>query len=48
MSDLTAVFGALRSIMAPYAEPLDVKKDEASELYVDTPPITSRQLSCAG
>jgi hypothetical protein len=36
MSDLNAVFGTLRAIMAPYAEQLDVKKDEPSELYVDT------------
>lgn len=36
MSDLDAVFIELTSIMAPYARTLDVKKDDTSELYVDT------------
>jgi hypothetical protein len=36
MPDLNAVFTELRSIMAPYAAKLDAKKDDASELYVDT------------
>jgi hypothetical protein len=36
MPDLTTVFIELRSIMAPYAAKLDPKKDDASELYVDT------------
>ncbi|WP_088278825.1 hypothetical protein [Ideonella sp. A 288] len=36
MPDLTAVFTELRAIMAPYAAQLDVKKDDPSELYVDT------------
>ncbi len=36
MPDLTTVFTELRSIMAPYAAKLDAKKDDASELYVDT------------
>jgi hypothetical protein len=36
MSDLPAVFAALTKIMQPYASKLDVKKDDASELYVDT------------
>ena len=36
MSDLDAVFIELKSIMAPYARTLDAKKDDASELYVDT------------
>jgi hypothetical protein len=36
MSDLNAVFAELRSIMAPFAAKLDPKKDDASELYVDT------------
>lgn len=36
MSDLSAVFAELRSVMAPYAAKLDAKKDDASELYVDT------------
>jgi hypothetical protein len=36
MPDLNPVFTALRSIMAPYAAKLDPKKDDASELYVDT------------
>lgn len=34
--DLSTVFAELRSIMAPYAGKLDPKKDDASELYVDT------------
>jgi len=36
MPDLNAVFTALRAIMAPYAARLDVKKDDPSELYLDT------------
>lgn len=36
MSDLQGVFAELRSIMAPHAAKLDVKKDDAAELYVDT------------
>ena len=36
MPDLNAVFAELRAIMAPYAAKLDAKKDDASELYVDT------------
>ncbi len=36
MPDLNAVFTELRSIMAPYAAKLDAKKDDATELYVDT------------
>ena len=36
MSDLTAVFAELRSVMAPYAAKLDPKKDDPLELYVDT------------
>lgn len=36
MPDLDPVFNELRSIMAPYAKTLDVKKDDASELYLDT------------
>jgi len=36
MPDLTPVFVALKAIMAPYAVKLDTKKDDASELYVDT------------
>ncbi len=36
MSDLNAVFTALRSIMAPYATRLDVKVDNERELYLDT------------
>lgn len=36
MSELDAVFRELTSIMAPYARTLDAKKDDASELYVDT------------
>lgn len=36
MPDLDAVFKELRSIMAPYAAKLDPKKDDPTELYVDT------------
>jgi hypothetical protein len=36
MPDLPLVFKDLRSIMDPYAKVLDAKKDDASELYVDT------------
>lgn len=36
MAELDAVFKELRSIMAPYAEKLDPKKDDPTELYVDT------------
>ena len=36
MADLSDVFTELRSIMAPYAAKLDPKKDDASELYLDT------------
>lgn len=36
MSDLNAVFAELRPIMQPYAAKLDPKKDDASELYIDT------------
>jgi len=36
MPDLSAVFAELRSILAPYAAKLDPKKDDSSELYVDT------------
>jgi len=36
MPDLDVVFMELKSIMAPYAKSLDAKKDDTSELYVDT------------
>jgi len=36
MADLESVFVELRSIMSPYAAKLDTKKDEETELYVDT------------
>ena len=36
MQDLTAVFNHLKTILAPYAARLDTKKDDASELYLDT------------
>ena len=36
MPDLNVVFGELRAIMVPYASKLNAKKDDASELYVDT------------
>lgn len=36
MPDLQAVFKQLKSVMAPYAKALDAKRDDESELYVDT------------
>lgn len=36
MQDFRPVYAALHKILAPCAAKLDVKKDEASELYVDT------------
>jgi len=36
MSDLNPVFNELKSIMAPYAKTLDAKRDDESELYLDT------------
>ena len=36
MPNLEAVFTDLRAIMEPYATGLDRKKDDATELYVDT------------
>jgi hypothetical protein len=36
MADLASVYGELHQIMAPYAAQLDVKRDDAEELYVDT------------
>lgn len=36
MPDLSVVYAELRSIMAPYAAQLDARKDDATELYVDT------------
>lgn len=36
MSNLDAVFAELKSILAPFAATLDVKKDDEGELYVDT------------
>lgn len=36
MPKLDPVFTALRSIMAPYQGLLDMKKDDAAELYLDT------------
>jgi hypothetical protein len=36
MTDLTPVFLELKSILAPCAAQLDTKKDDATELYVDT------------
>jgi hypothetical protein len=36
MPDLTPVFAELKSILAPYAAQLDIKTDDATELYVDT------------
>lgn len=36
MPDLHVVFTALKAIIAPYAAKLDPKKNDASELYIDT------------
>ncbi len=36
MPTLDAVFADLRKIMAPYASLLDVKRDDNTELYLDT------------
>ena len=36
MPDLDAVFIELRAIMAPFAMKLDLKRDDGSELYLDT------------
>lgn len=36
MQDYATVYAALRKILAPYAAKLDTKKDDESELYVDT------------
>ena len=36
MTDLSGAFSDLRRIMAPYAAKLDVKRDDETELYVDT------------
>jgi hypothetical protein len=36
MPDLNPVFNELKSIMAPYAKTLDPKRDDESELYLDT------------
>ncbi len=36
MQDLSPVYTELRKIMTPYAAKLDAKRDDESELYVDT------------
>lgn len=36
MQDFTAVYAALRNILAPYAAGLAVKKDHEAEFYLDT------------
>jgi hypothetical protein len=36
MPDFTTIYTALHKILAPYAAKLDIKKDDATELYVDT------------
>jgi hypothetical protein len=36
MPDFNSVYASLYKIMAPYAAKLDAKKDDDSELYVDT------------
>jgi len=36
MQDSTPVYAALHKVLAPYAARLDTKKDDGTELYVDT------------
>lgn len=36
MADLTAVFSELRAILAPHARNLEAKRDDDTELYLDT------------
>jgi hypothetical protein len=36
MQDFTAVYAELHKILAPYSARLDTKKDDESELYIDT------------
>lgn len=36
MTDLTAVYVELHKVLAPYAERLDVKIDDGTQLYLDT------------
>lgn len=36
MPDLSRVYAELRTILAPYAVKLDVKRDDETELYIDT------------
>lgn len=36
MADLTPVYDALHKVMAPYASKLDAKRDDATELWLDT------------
>ncbi len=36
MPDFSTVYAALHKVLSPYAEKLDVKKDDETELYVDT------------
>lgn len=43
MQDFTAVYQALREIMAPYAAKLDVKRDDSAEFYIDTHHIQKNQ-----
>jgi hypothetical protein len=43
MPDLTAVFAALREVIAPYAATLDTRQDCNSGIYVDTRHIPKKQ-----
>ena len=36
MQDFASVYRALHKVLAPYAAKLDAKKDDDSELYIDT------------
>jgi hypothetical protein len=36
MPDFSTIYTALHKILVPYAAKLDIKKDDATELYVDT------------
>jgi len=43
MQDFTTVYAELYKILAPYSAKLDTKKDDESELYVDTKHIQKNQ-----
>ena len=47
MKDFTAVYAELHKILAPYSTKLDTKKDDESELYVDTKHIQKKRSHCS-